>query len=161
MISGAHAIIYSKDADADRRFLRDVLKFPHVDAGHGWLIFALPPAEVAVHPADEEGGHELYLMCDDIAGLTRKLTAQGVECSGLHEQRWGVLAQVSLPSGGKLGIYEPRHARPPQSASTRPKSARRKVAKRKATQGKTAARRKSAPRRSRNLSARRRRSRAS
>jgi catechol 2,3-dioxygenase-like lactoylglutathione lyase family enzyme len=114
MITGAHVIVYSRNADADRRFLRDVLNFPHVDAGHGWLIFALPTAEAAVHPAESEADekHELYLMCDDIGELTRTLRAQGVECSAPHEQRWGVLSEITLPGGGKLGVYEPRHARP-------------------------------------------------
>ena len=109
MIFGAHVIVYSKDADADRAFLKDVLGFESVDAGHGWLIFALPPAEAAVHPAEENGRHELYLMCDDlkeeIAGLRRK----GVDCSDVHAERWGSITQIQLPGGGKIGLYEPRH----------------------------------------------------
>ena len=112
MITGSHSIIYSQDAEADRAFLRDVLKFPHVDVGQGWLIFGLPPSEVAVHPGDENDHHEFYLICDDVKALVAGLTKRGVTCSELHEQPWGVLTQVTLPGGGKLGIYEPRHARP-------------------------------------------------
>jgi hypothetical protein len=113
MITGAHAIIYSRDAQADRTFLRDVLGFPHVDGGHGWLIFALPPAEVAVHPSDANDRHELYLMCDDVAATADHLQARGVACSAPLEEPWGKLVNVTLPGGGTLGIYEPKHARPP------------------------------------------------
>jgi len=111
MITGAHAILYSKDADADRAFLRDVLGFPHVDAGHGWLIFALPPSEVAVHPVegDEAETHELYLTCDDLAATIKDLRKAKVACGPVSEQRWGLLTQIQLPGGGKLGLYEPRH----------------------------------------------------
>ena len=93
------------NAEADRRFLRDILKFPHVDVGHGWLIFALPPAEVAVHPSDENDRHELYLMCDDIRTVARSLQEHSIECSALHQEPWGILTHVSLPGGGRLGIY--------------------------------------------------------
>jgi catechol 2,3-dioxygenase-like lactoylglutathione lyase family enzyme len=113
MITGAHAIIYSRDADADRAFLRDVLGFRGIDAGGGWLIFALPPAEVAVHPADENGRHELYLMCDDVEAVVRSLRARKVACSPVHEERWGALVEVTLPGGGRIGIYEPSHPRAP------------------------------------------------
>jgi hypothetical protein len=111
-ITGAHAVIYSRDAEADRAFLRDVIGFPFVDVGHGWLIFALPPAEVAVHP--EEGGeaHELYLMVDDVSEFMSTMSARGVVCSAPRDLRWGVLTDVQLPSGGTLGVYQPRHARP-------------------------------------------------
>ena len=109
MILGAHVIIYSRDAEADRAFLRDVLGFPHVDAGEGWLIFALPGAEVAVHPAEENDSHELYLMCDDLAALVSSLTARGVACAPLSEQPWGSLTSLTLPGGGSLGVYQPRH----------------------------------------------------
>jgi hypothetical protein len=112
MIHGAHVIIYSKDADADRAFFRDVLKYPSADAGHGWLIFALPPAEVAVHPSDKNDVHELYLMCDDIKALMAEMKAKKVACTPVHEERWGSLTQVTLPGGGKLGIYEPKHPSP-------------------------------------------------
>jgi hypothetical protein len=116
MITGAHAIIYSKDADADREFLREVLEFPSTDAGGGWLIFGLPPSEVAVHPSDRNDHHELYLMCDDVADLVRSLRERRIECSPLHDERWGLVTEVSLPGGGRLGVYEPKHARPRASA---------------------------------------------
>jgi catechol 2,3-dioxygenase-like lactoylglutathione lyase family enzyme len=109
MIFGAHVIHYSKDAEADRSFLRDVLGFKHVDAGHGWLIFALPPGEIAVHPADGEGKHELYLMCDDLVAEIAVLKAKGVECSAVHNERWGSITSIVMPSGSKLGLYQPKH----------------------------------------------------
>lgn len=109
MINGAHVIIYSRDADADRDFFRDVLGYPHVDAGHGWLIFKLPPAEVAVHPAEAES-QELFLMCDDLERTVAELTAQGVEfVKAVQEERWGVLTSIRLPGGGEIGLYQPRH----------------------------------------------------
>jgi catechol 2,3-dioxygenase-like lactoylglutathione lyase family enzyme len=109
MIFGAHVIVYSKDADADRGFFRDVLGFPSVDAGHGWLIFALPPAEAAIHPADENGRHELYLMCDDLKAEISTLKKKGVVCSELHEERWGSITRIRLPGGGEVGLYQPKH----------------------------------------------------
>jgi catechol 2,3-dioxygenase-like lactoylglutathione lyase family enzyme len=109
MIIGAHIIVYSKDADADRAFLRDVLGFSSVDAGRGWLIFALPPAEVAVHPDAQNGKHELYFMCDDLKAEIASLTAKGVTCSEVHEERWGSLTHIKLPGGGELGVYQPKH----------------------------------------------------
>jgi catechol 2,3-dioxygenase-like lactoylglutathione lyase family enzyme len=109
MISGAHIILYSKDAEADRRFFRDVLGFKSVDAGHGWLIFALPPAEAAFHPADENSAHELYLMCDDIKTEIASLASKGVQCPQIDEQRWGSITTISMPGGGKLGLYQPKH----------------------------------------------------
>jgi catechol 2,3-dioxygenase-like lactoylglutathione lyase family enzyme len=109
MISGAHIIVYSEDADADRAFFRDVLGFKSVDAGHGWLIFALPPAEVAVHPADEDEKHELYFMCDDLKAEMEALAKKNVKCSAVHKERWGSITQVSLPGGGKIGLYQPKH----------------------------------------------------
>src|SRR5437868_9685372 len=112
-ITGAHAIIYSTDADADRALLRDVFKFKHVDVGGGWLIFALPPAEVALHPAAENGRHELYLMCDDVRGLVDSFRARRIAASPIHEEQWGSLTEVTLPGGGKLGMYQPKHQRPP------------------------------------------------
>jgi hypothetical protein len=113
MLTGAHVIIYTTDAEADRAFLRDVLKLPHVDVGHGWLIFGLPPAEVAVHPAKENGAHEFYLMREDVAAFVGEMKAHGITCGPLQDQGWGVLTQLTLPGGGTLGIYQPRHARPP------------------------------------------------
>jgi hypothetical protein len=118
VIVGAHSIIYSKNPEADRAFLRDVLKFPSVDVGHGWLIFGLPPAEVAVHPAEHNDVHEFYLMCTDIEALIQELSGQGVECSAVQNQGWGLLTQVTLPGGGKLGVYQPRHARPAPMPAT-------------------------------------------
>src|SRR5690349_16658230 len=112
MIYGAHVIIYSKDAAADRAFLRDVLKYPSVDAGHGWLIFALPPAEAAVHPSDQNDRHELFLMCDDVQAVIADMKKQNVHCSLVDEQRWGSITRITLPGGGTLGIYQPKHASP-------------------------------------------------
>ena len=109
MITGAHAIIYSTDAEADRDFFRSVLKFPHVDAGDGWLIFALPPAELAIHPAKEKGHHELYLTCDDLEATIKALKRKQVKCSSPSEQRWGTIVSVRLPSGSKIGLYQPKH----------------------------------------------------
>lgn len=109
MITGAHSLLYSSDPDATRAFFRDVLEFPYVDAGGNWLIFALPPSEVAVHPG-EAGGSELYLMCDDIDKTIAELTAKGVEVDGgIVEERWGRLVSVRVPGAGTLGIYEPKH----------------------------------------------------
>jgi hypothetical protein len=112
MIIGAHSIIYSKKPDADRAFLRDVLGLPHVDVGEGWLIFGLPPAEVAVHPADKNNVHELYFMCRDIHALVAAMKKRGIKCGTVQNQDWGLLTQVTLPGGGRLGIYQARHARP-------------------------------------------------
>jgi catechol 2,3-dioxygenase-like lactoylglutathione lyase family enzyme len=108
MITGAHVIVYSRDADADRAFFRDVLEYPHVDAGGGWLIFKLPPGEAAVHPADAPS-YELYLMCDDVNTTVEQLTAKGVSCGPVSDQGWGLLTSIRLPGGGDLGLYEPRH----------------------------------------------------
>lgn len=113
MINGAHVILFSRDPEADRQFLRDVLGFAGVDAGEGWLILALPPAEIAVHPGDDEPRHELYLMCDDVRSTFDALATRGVEiASDPRELSWGVLGSIRLPSGAELGIYEPRHPRP-------------------------------------------------
>jgi catechol 2,3-dioxygenase-like lactoylglutathione lyase family enzyme len=110
MISGAHMIIYSTDPEADRAFFRDVLGFPNVDVGGGWLIFGLPPAEVAVHPAEQNGRHEIYLMCDDVEATVRDLKARGISSAPVSDQGWGLLTEISLPGGGGLGLYQPRHA---------------------------------------------------
>jgi catechol 2,3-dioxygenase-like lactoylglutathione lyase family enzyme len=127
MINGAHIVLYTNDPEADRAFFRDVLKLSSVDAGHGWLIFALPPAEAAFHGFDKNGlehneavpndakqneHHELFLMCDDIAATLRDLKSQHVPVSDLSEQRWGRLANLTLPGGSKLGIYQPKHPSP-------------------------------------------------
>ncbi|WP_327092989.1 VOC family protein [Nonomuraea sp. NBC_01738] len=109
MINGAHVILFSRDAEADRAFIRDVLGFPGVDAGGGWLIFKLPPAEMAVHPS-ETPGHELYLMCEDLDGQLARFAEQGVEVTRpVTEQGWGRLTAVRLPSGFELPLYEPSH----------------------------------------------------
>jgi hypothetical protein len=112
MINGAHSIIYSKKPEADREFFRDVLKFPHVDAGEGWLIFALPPSEMAVHPG-KNNEHEFYLMCDDVEAFVADMKARKIKCSAVANRGWGLITEITLPGGGKLGVYQPRHARPP------------------------------------------------
>jgi hypothetical protein len=112
MISGAHAIIYSKNPDADREFFSNILKLTKVDVGGGWLIFGLPPSEMAVHPTDEKSYHELYLMCDDVRAFVDEMKKQGIECGEINDYGWGLLTELELPGGGKLGVYEPRHARP-------------------------------------------------
>jgi hypothetical protein len=108
VIFGAHVIVSSLDAEADREFIRDVLGFPSVDAGHGWLIFTLPPAELAVHPA-EEVGQDLYLMCDDLKAEMAALESKGVRCSAVEEARWGSVTRIPLPGGGQIGLYQPSH----------------------------------------------------
>ena len=124
MIIGAHSIIYSTKPDADRALLRDVFKLPHVDVGEGWLIFGLPPAEVAVHPSEKNDVHEFYLMCDDIETFVTEMRKRGVGCEAVHDEGWGLLTQVTLPGGGKLGVYQPRHARPKMmGARTTPRKA--------------------------------------
>ena len=112
MIIGAHAIIYSTNAEADRAFLRDVLGLPHVDAGEGWLIFGLPPAEVAVHPSEGNNVHELFLMCEDLRAFVAKLKKRRVAFDPVQDRAYGLVTQLTLPGGGKLGVYQPRHARP-------------------------------------------------
>ncbi len=109
MIHGAHVVIYSENAEADREFFRDVLGFRSVDAGHGWLIFALPPAEVAFHPAEENVGHEFYLMCDDLKAETASLEKRSVQFSAVEEARWGSFTKMRLPGGGTVGLYQPKH----------------------------------------------------
>ena len=112
-INGAQAIIYSTNAEADRALLRDLFQFKHEDVGGGWLIFGLPPAEVAIHPADKNDRHELYLMTDDIAGFVAEMKKRDITCAPVTSQGWGMLTHITLPGGGKLGVYAPRHARPP------------------------------------------------
>ena len=146
-ISGAHMIVYSANGDADRAFLRDVLGFPHVDVGRGWLIFALPASEIAIHPAQASGEHEIYLMVDDVAAFVARMNDRGIRCTPPRDQGWGVLTQLSLPGGGQLGIYEPRHARPKWSkllkrkAKPRTPAARRRVAAKAAKPARQARRR--------------------
>ena len=106
-------IIYTRDADADRAFFRDVLGFDSVDAGGGWLIFKLPPAELALHPHETGGGHELYLLCDDVHTTVAELTAQGVDfVRGVTDEGFGLMTAIRLPGGGEVGLYEPRHPSP-------------------------------------------------
>lgn len=112
MITGAHSIIYSTNPSADRAFLRDVLKLAHVDVGDGWPIFALPPAEVAVHPSDQNDVHEFYLLCDDVQGFVAQMKEHKIQCEPIQDRGWGLLTHITLPGGGKLGVYQPRHARP-------------------------------------------------
>ncbi len=109
MIFGAHVIIYSNDVSADRAFFRDVLRYPSVDAGQDWLIFALPPSELAMHPADQDVGHELYLMCDDLRAEVATLTEKGVPTSEVEEARWGSVTKIQLPGGSQIGLYQPKH----------------------------------------------------
>jgi hypothetical protein len=117
MINGAHVLLYSTDAEADRNFLRDVLNLKSVDAGHGWLIFALPPAEAAVHPSEGSNrkeahamlGAELYFMCDDLQATVKMLKGKKVTCAPVSEERWGIKTTLRLPSGGEVGLYQPKH----------------------------------------------------
>jgi catechol 2,3-dioxygenase-like lactoylglutathione lyase family enzyme len=108
MIFGSHVIVFSADAEADRAFFSDVLGFEHVDAGGGWLIFALPATEVAIHPADKPSA-EFYLMCDDLAAEMRSLSDRGVQCSAVENARWGSVTKIRLPGGGEVGLYQPTH----------------------------------------------------
>src|ERR1044072_3919754 len=113
MINGSHVILFSQDPDADRAFFAEVLGFSSVDAGGGWLIFALPPAEAAMHPTDGGPSYELYFTCDDIEKTMEELRAKGVEFIGeISEERWGRVTGFRLPGGGEVGMYEPRHPRP-------------------------------------------------
>jgi hypothetical protein len=112
VITGAHSIIYSKNAEADRAFLRDVLKLTNVDVGHGWLIFGLPPAELAVHPSNENNVHEFYFMCESIERFVAEMKEHQIACDPVRDQDYGLFTQLILPGGGKLGVYQPRHARP-------------------------------------------------
>jgi len=112
MIVGTHTVIFSTDPEADRAFFRDVIKFPYVDSGDGWLIFASPPSELAVHPAEKNDVHLFYLLSDDIEGFIAEVTRHGIECTPIEEEDWGRLTHVTLPGGGKVGAYEPKHARP-------------------------------------------------
>lgn len=119
MITGLHLLLYSSNADSDRAFLRDVLGFPYVDVGHGWLIFRTPPSELAVHPADHDAsqshagarmlGAVLYLMCDDVHATVKELETKGVACSAIEQEPWGLRTAITMPSGGSIGLYQPTH----------------------------------------------------
>jgi catechol 2,3-dioxygenase-like lactoylglutathione lyase family enzyme len=112
MITGAHSVMFTNDAEADRAFFRDVLGLPHVDAGNGWLIFALPPTELGIHPSSGHSGHELFLTCDDLHNFIAQMAAVGVPTAKVTEESWGHLTHVTLPSGSKLGVYQPIHGKP-------------------------------------------------
>jgi len=129
MIIGAHSIIYSRDPGADRAFLRDVLRLDHVDVGGGWLIFGLPPAEVAVHPSEGNDVHEFYLMCDDVDAFVDAMNENEIACGSIQDLGWGRLTQLSLPGGGKLGVYEPRHSRPKATAVRKSRASRGRPSK--------------------------------
>jgi hypothetical protein len=155
MINGAHVILYSKRSDADRAFFKDVLELGSVDVGGGWLIFGLPPAEVAVHPGEDNDTHELYLMCDDVEAFVAQMGERGIACTAISDQGWGRLTTLTLPGGGKLGAYEPRHARPAGAAkktkaragkATAKKAPKRAPAKRAAPKKKAPARKAAAKR---------------
>ncbi|MEP7144826.1 MAG: extradiol dioxygenase [Ferruginibacter sp.] len=125
MIIGAHSIIYSTDPKADRTFFNDILQLANVDVGDGWLIFGLPPSEVAIHPSPDNNVHEFYLMCEDIELFTREMMKSNIVCSAVQDQGWGLLTQLTLPGGGKLGVYQPRHARPKPMILKRPVKTRK------------------------------------
>jgi predicted enzyme related to lactoylglutathione lyase len=119
MITGVHGVIFTSDADSVRAFFRDVLEFSSVDAGQGWLIFALPPAELAAHPADGAGHHELYLMCDNAHTTVDELKHKGAEFSRpISDEGFGLMTAIKLPGGAELGLYEPRHPTPTPSPPT-------------------------------------------
>ena len=142
MITGAHSILYSTDAEADRAFFRDVLNLPNVDVGGGWLIFGLPPAEVAVHPSEKHDVQEFYLMCDDVNAFVADVTQRGITCGPTEDRGWGILTQVALPGGGKLGVYQPRHARPkPMRPKTSGKKPRRQSKTRRGSANRASKRR--------------------
>ena len=112
MITGVHTIIYSKNAEADKAFFRDILKLNNVDVGHGWLIFGLPPSELAVHPSTESNHHEIYLMCDDINLFVQQMKEHRLAYSEIKDEGWGLLVDLTLPGGGRIGVYQARHERP-------------------------------------------------
>jgi hypothetical protein len=142
MLIGSHVIIHSRNADADRALLRDVLKLGHIDVGGGWLIFGLPPSEVAVHPTEGAEGHELYLMCQDVEAFIQTMREHALACSPIRDEGWGLLTHLSLPGGGKLGVYQPRHARPKAAAAlTKRHASSRKKKSSKRSSKKSASRR--------------------
>lgn len=144
MINGAHVLIQSKKPDADRAFFRDVLGLEHVDVGGGWLLFGLPPSELAVHPSSKNNVHEVYLMCEDVQAFIRAMAAKKLACSAVKDEGWGLVTMLSLPGGGKLGVYQPRHARPgiraarPASKAKPAKKAAKKASKKQPTKNRAA-----------------------
>jgi len=139
MINGAHLIVYSKEPAADRAFFQDVLGLSHVDVGDGWLIFGLPPSEIAVHPSKKNGVHELYLMCEDVKAFVKAMKSEKIACDAVQDQGWGLLTSITLPGGGKLGVYEPRHARPGVKAKRGANGSAEATPARALRRGKTAA----------------------
>jgi hypothetical protein len=129
MITGAHSIIFSANPEADRAFLRDVLGLPHVDVGDGWLIFGLPPAEVAVHPSDNNGAHQLYLMCHDVEALAATMALRSIETTEVRDEGWGLITDITLPGGGKLPVYQPRHERPAPMTAAKRRAGKKKAVK--------------------------------
>ena len=136
MIIGGHSIIYSKGPEADRAFLRDILKLTNVDVGDGWLIFGLPPAELAVHPSEQNDVHEFFLMCDDVQAFLAEMARHHITCAPVQDRGYGLVTEVTLPGGGKLGVYQPRHARPESMPAKPEKSSRRAVTRAGATRRK-------------------------
>jgi hypothetical protein len=122
MISGAHSIIYSKKPEEDRKFLKDILKLPYVDAGHGWLIFGLPPSEIAIHPTSETSLHEMFLICEDINKFVREISEYNIKCTKIDVHPWGKLTYIKLPGGFEMGVYEPMHVRPKNVINKKGKS---------------------------------------
>ena len=112
MINGAHIVIYSQEPEADRAFLRDIMGLTYVDVGDGWLRFGLPPAELAFHPGADNGAHTFYFLCDDITAFRNEMAVRGVACTAVQDEGWGLLTVLTLPGGGQIGVYQPRHARP-------------------------------------------------
>ena len=112
MITGLHSVIFTKDAEKDRVFFRDVLKFPNVDVGGGWLVFSTPPSEIAFHPAEVNDKHEIYFLCDDVETQIKELEASGCSCAPIKEEKWGRVTAFTLPGGGSVGLYQPLHAQP-------------------------------------------------
>lgn len=140
MFIGAHTVISSRDPEADRAFLRDVLGLPHVDAGGGWLIFGLPPGEVAVHPSGRNDVHEFFLMCEDVDGFVAGMAARGVACASIESPPWGRLTRLTLPGGGRIGVYQPRHARPKSARAKAPRRSGTKPSPRTPSRAKAKAR---------------------
>lgn len=133
MFTGAHVMVQSRNPTADKAFFGGVLKLPSVDAGGGFLIFGVPPAEIAIHDSDNNGVHQLYLMCNDAAGFVSEMKRLGIACTAPTKQRWGTLFEITLPGGGKLGVYEPNYPRPESAAAKKtriPEKRKRATAKR-------------------------------
>jgi hypothetical protein len=148
LLSGAHVVLYSRNHEADRNLLRDVFELPHVDVGHGWLIFGLPASEVAVHPSDESGKHELHLITDDIETFVAEMQKRRIEMSPVQTQDWGLTSELTMPGGGTLGVYEPRHERPSSAKKLSPR-AKKASSPKKSTKKKVVARKKKSVKRKR------------